>query len=128
MFFASSPMVVLLARSVLSETPALALVIWSAYFLHVFCASERRWALVAFLTAAALSLCAKQLSVFVFPAYLATLIAAFGASGTMYRQGDGFALETQHYPDSPNQPEFPTTVLEPGDEFISTTIYAFSVS
>ncbi len=51
-----------------------------------------------------------------------------GASGTMYRQGDGFALETQHYPDSPNQPEFPSTVLEPGDEFTSTTIYAFSVS
>ena len=32
-----------------------------------------------------------------------------GASGKMYRQGDGFALETQHYPDSPNQPDFPST-------------------
>jgi aldose 1-epimerase len=46
----------------------------------------------------------------------------------MYRQGDGFALETQHYPDSPNQPEFPSTLLEPDGEFNSTTIYAFSVS
>lgn len=51
-----------------------------------------------------------------------------GAAGKMYRQGDGFALETQHYPDSPNQPEFPSTLLEPDEEFNSTTIYAFSVS
>jgi aldose 1-epimerase len=52
--------------------------------------------------------------------------AVIGASGRMYRQGDGFALETQHFPDSPNQPEFPTTVLNPGEEFNSTTVYAFS--
>jgi aldose 1-epimerase len=51
-----------------------------------------------------------------------------GAAGKMYRQGDGFALETQHYPDSPNKPEFPSTLLEPGAEFNSTTIFAFSVS
>jgi aldose 1-epimerase len=51
-----------------------------------------------------------------------------GASGKMYRQGDGFALETQHFPDSPNQESFPSTVLEPGEEFQSTTVYAFSVS
>ena len=51
-----------------------------------------------------------------------------GASGKMYRQTDGFALETQHFPDSPNQPEFPSTLLEPGQEFQSTTIYKFSVS
>ena len=37
-----------------------------------------------------------------------------GTSGRTYRQGDGFALETQHYPDSPNQESFPTTVLRPG--------------
>lgn len=36
-----------------------------------------------------------------------------------------FCLETQHFPDSPNQPEFPTTVLKPGDVFRSTTIYKF---
>jgi aldose 1-epimerase len=49
-----------------------------------------------------------------------------GESGQAYRQGDGFALETQHYPDSPNQPEFPPTVLQPGEEYATTTIYAFS--
>jgi aldose 1-epimerase len=51
-----------------------------------------------------------------------------GAAGKMYRQGDAFALETQHYPNSPNEPDFPSTLLEPGGEFNSTTIYAFSVS
>jgi aldose 1-epimerase len=55
----------------------------------------------------------------------ATLI---GAAGKMYRQGDGFALETQHFPDSPNQPDFPSTLLEPDEEFNSTTVYAFSTS
>jgi aldose 1-epimerase len=49
-----------------------------------------------------------------------------GTSGRMYRQGDGFALETQHYPDSPNQPSFPTTVLRPGQVYQTTTIYQFS--
>jgi aldose 1-epimerase len=39
----------------------------------------------------------------------------------------GFALEAQHYPDSPNHPEFPSTVLEPGNTFKSRTIYRFSV-
>jgi aldose 1-epimerase len=39
----------------------------------------------------------------------------------------GFALETQHYPDSPNQPGFPSTILEPGKDFKSRTIYRFSV-
>jgi aldose 1-epimerase len=38
-----------------------------------------------------------------------------------------FALETQHFPDSPNQPGFPSTVLKPGEKFKSTTIYRFSV-
>ena len=41
----------------------------------------------------------------------ATLV---GASGRLYRQSDGFALETQHFPDSPNKPQFPSTVLRPG--------------
>ena len=49
-----------------------------------------------------------------------------GESGQAYRQGDGFALETQHYPDSPNQPDFPSTVLEPGEDYVTSTIYAFS--
>ncbi len=50
-----------------------------------------------------------------------------GPSGQMYRQADGFALETQHFPDSPNQPSFPSTVLEPGEEYTSTTVYTFWV-
>ncbi|WP_299530468.1 aldose epimerase family protein [uncultured Streptomyces sp.] len=39
----------------------------------------------------------------------------------------GIALETQHFPDSPNRPAFPSTVLRPGEEFASTTVYGFSV-
>jgi aldose 1-epimerase len=51
----------------------------------------------------------------------------YGTSGRAYRQGDGIALETQHFPDSPNQPSFPSTVLRPGEQFTSTTIFGFSV-
>ncbi|MFB7913256.1 aldose epimerase family protein [Streptomyces sp. NPDC056061] len=39
----------------------------------------------------------------------------------------GIALETQHFPDSPNRPGFPSTVLRPGEEFVSTTVYGFGV-
>jgi aldose 1-epimerase len=49
-----------------------------------------------------------------------------GTSGHMYRQGDGFALETQHYPDSPNHANFPSTVLRPGQTYQTRTIYEFS--
>jgi aldose 1-epimerase len=49
-----------------------------------------------------------------------------GSSGTTYRQGEGFTLETQHFPDSPNRPEFPSTELKPGQEFRSTTIFRFA--
>ncbi len=51
-----------------------------------------------------------------------------GTSGRMYRQGDAFTLETQHYPDSPNQPNFPSTVLRPGEQFRSSTIYGFGAN
>jgi aldose 1-epimerase len=51
-----------------------------------------------------------------------------GTSGHLYRQGDGFTLETQHYPNSPNQPNFPTTTLNPGKPFNSTTVFAFSTT
>ncbi|WP_229076336.1 aldose epimerase family protein [Actinoplanes sp. DH11] len=51
-----------------------------------------------------------------------------GTGGRAYRQGDGFALETQHFPDSPNRPEFPSTVLRPGETYRSTTIYRFGVA
>jgi len=50
----------------------------------------------------------------------------YGTSGRQYRQGDGLALETQHFPDSPNHPHFPSTVLRPGETYRSTTVYAFS--
>ena len=51
-----------------------------------------------------------------------------GTSGRTYRQGAGIALETQHVPDSPNHPEFPSTVLRPGETFTSTTIWRFTAS
>ncbi|MFF6977268.1 aldose epimerase family protein [Streptomyces sp. NPDC008343] len=44
-----------------------------------------------------------------------------------FAPGDGIALETQHFPDSPNRPEFPSTVLRPGEVFRSETVYGFSV-
>ncbi len=44
-----------------------------------------------------------------------------GTSGRAYRQGDGVALETQHAPDSPNRPDFPSTVLAPGQTYVSRT-------
>jgi aldose 1-epimerase len=50
----------------------------------------------------------------------------YGTSGRQYRQGDGLALETQHFPDSPNKPDFPSTVLRPGETYETTTVYAFS--
>ncbi|MGI5454474.1 aldose epimerase family protein [Streptomyces sp. CA-249302] len=43
-----------------------------------------------------------------------------------FAPGDGVALETQHFPDSPNQPDFPGTVLRPGGVFRSTTVYGFT--
>jgi aldose 1-epimerase len=51
-----------------------------------------------------------------------------GTSGHMYRQGDAFTLETQHFPDSPNHSNFPSTVLRPGQVFSSATEYRFSTS
>lgn len=49
-----------------------------------------------------------------------------GSGGGTYRQGDGLALETQHFPDSPNEPDFPSTVLRPGQEYRTTTVFALS--
>ncbi|MFN8452992.1 MAG: galactose-1-epimerase, partial [Anaerolineae bacterium] len=48
-----------------------------------------------------------------------------GIGGGTYRQSDGLCLETQHFPDSPNKPGFPTTRLNPGETYRSTTIYRF---
>jgi len=50
-----------------------------------------------------------------------------GKSGTVYNRRTAFCLETQHYPDSPNQPAFPSTTLRPGETYHSTTEYRFSV-
>ena len=48
-----------------------------------------------------------------------------GIGNKAYRQGDAFAFETQHFPDSPNHASFPSTVLRPGETYKSTTIYSF---
>ena len=49
-----------------------------------------------------------------------------GISNHIDRQGAGYTFETQHFPDSPNQPSFPSTELKPGQAFNSTTIFQFS--
>ena len=49
-----------------------------------------------------------------------------GPGGVVFNKRAGFCLETQHFPDSPNQPEFPTTVLKPGEVYNQTTVYKFS--
>jgi aldose 1-epimerase len=49
-----------------------------------------------------------------------------GISGNTYRQGAGYTFETQHFPDSPNQPSFPSTTLAANGTFTSTTVFAFS--
>lgn len=49
-----------------------------------------------------------------------------GKGGQVYKQRYGFCLETQHFPDSPNKPAFPSTVLKPGQRYSTTTVYRFS--
>lgn len=53
--------------------------------------------------------------------------AATGGGTQPVNTRSAFALESQHYPDSPNHPDFPSTVLNPGQKFKSRTIYRFSV-
>ena len=50
-----------------------------------------------------------------------------GKDGKIYKQHYGLCLETQHFPDSPNQPSFPNTILKPGTKFSEKTVYRFSV-
>ena len=50
-----------------------------------------------------------------------------GKGGRVYDYRYGFCLETQHFPDSPNQPDFPTTILRPGEVYQSRTVFAFNV-
>jgi aldose 1-epimerase len=49
-----------------------------------------------------------------------------GKNGVIYARRSGFCFETQHYPDTPNHPEFPSTVLKPAHEYRTTTIFKFS--
>jgi aldose 1-epimerase len=49
-----------------------------------------------------------------------------GKEGVVYEPRTGLCLETQHFPNSPNQPDFPSTVLRPGETYRSTTVYRFS--
>jgi aldose 1-epimerase len=49
-----------------------------------------------------------------------------GKSGRLYRQGDGFCLETQHWPDSPNHPSYPSTVVRPRETFRTSTLWRFT--
>jgi aldose 1-epimerase len=50
-----------------------------------------------------------------------------GKGGQVYGHRSGFCLETQHFPDSPNKPDFPPTVLRPGDQYSSRTVFKFGV-
>ncbi len=49
-----------------------------------------------------------------------------GKGGKVYKHRYGFCLETQHFPDSPNQPKFPSTTLRPGEKYCTTTVYKFT--
>jgi aldose 1-epimerase len=51
-----------------------------------------------------------------------------GKAGAVYKHRTGFCLETQHYPDSPNQPKFPSTILKPGAEYKTSTVFTFGVA
>jgi aldose 1-epimerase len=51
-----------------------------------------------------------------------------GKGGKVYNQRYGFCMETQHFPDSPNKPKFPSTVLKPGAQYRTTTVYRFSTA
>jgi aldose 1-epimerase len=50
-----------------------------------------------------------------------------GPNGYRYPKHLGFCLETQHFPDSPNHPQFPSTILRPGEIYRSTTIHKFGI-
>jgi aldose 1-epimerase len=51
-----------------------------------------------------------------------------GKDGRVYRHRTGLCLETQHFPDSPNHPNFPTTILRPGETYRSRTVFTFGVA
>jgi aldose 1-epimerase len=47
--------------------------------------------------------------------------------GSVYQKRYAFCLETQHFPDSPNQPSFPSTLLKPGQKYQSATVFRFGI-
>ena len=51
-----------------------------------------------------------------------------GKGGRTYAQRTGLCLETQHFPDSPNHPAFPSTILHPGQEYSTKTVFTFGVA
>jgi aldose 1-epimerase len=51
-----------------------------------------------------------------------------GKGGHVYDARSGFCLETQHFPDSPNQPNFPSTLLRPGATYATKTVFTFGVA
>jgi aldose 1-epimerase len=51
-----------------------------------------------------------------------------GKKGVAYPLRSGLCFETQHYPDSPNQPAFPSTTLRPGETYTTSTIYQFDIN
>jgi aldose 1-epimerase len=57
--------------------------------------------------------------------YTGNFLGIKGKKGRIYENHDAFCFETQHYPDSPNRPEFPSTLLKPGELYEETTIFRF---
>lgn len=57
--------------------------------------------------------------------YTANFLDVTGKDGKAYKKHYGFCLETQHFPDSPNKPNFPSVVLKPGEKYASVTVYRF---
>jgi aldose 1-epimerase len=55
------------------------------------------------------------------------LEGSFTGKGATYGRREGLALETQHFPNSPNQPNFPSTILRPGEDYTSRTVYEFDI-
>ncbi|MGC4036696.1 MAG: aldose epimerase family protein [Chitinophagaceae bacterium] len=53
--------------------------------------------------------------------------SVIGSNGVPFNKNTGFCLETQHFPDSPNQPKFPTTLLKPGEKYHTITTYKLSI-
>jgi aldose 1-epimerase len=49
-----------------------------------------------------------------------------GKAGKVYQNHYGYCLETEHFPDSPNKPHFPSPVLRPGEKYDTTTVFKFS--